>query len=80
MLPLKGKDKWGNFSVRVEGECLGTGNIMVSRWVTNHGIYGKYKGTLYGIRLDSIKATSASITDQSLYQNMINFESLKEGT
>ena len=46
---------------------------MVGTWDTNHGYFGNYKGTLYGIRLDSVKTASASITDQSLYQTMINF-------
>ncbi|MCK5514501.1 MAG: hypothetical protein KAJ00_08380, partial [Deltaproteobacteria bacterium] len=76
-LPLKGRDKWGPFSVKVVGEVFDTGKMMVGSWDTNHGYYGNYKGTLYGIRLDSVKTASASITDQSLYQTMINFESLK---
>jgi hypothetical protein len=77
-LPLKGKDKWGPFSVQVVAEVFDTGKMMVGTWDTNHGSFGNYKGTLYGIRLDSVKTTSASITDQSLYQIMINFESLKQ--
>ncbi len=77
MVPLKGRDIWGPFSVKVVGEVLDTGKMMVGTWDTNHGSFGNYKGTLYGIRLDSVKTASASITDQSLYQTMINFESLK---
>ncbi len=76
-LPLKGRDKWGPFSVKVVGEVFDTGEVMVGSWDTDHGAYGSYKGTWYGIRLDSAKTASASITDQSLYQTMINFESLK---
>ncbi len=73
MVPLKGRDIWGPFSVKVVGEVLDTGKMMVGTWDTDHGSFGNYKGTLYGIRLDSVKTTSASITDQSLYQTMINF-------
>jgi hypothetical protein len=73
-LPLKGKDKWGPFSVQVAGEVFDTGKMMVGSWDTNHGAYGNYKGTFYGIRLDSAKTASAGITDQSLYQTMINFD------
>ena len=51
---------------------------MVGTWDTDHGYFGNYKGTLYGIRLDSAKTASVSIADQSLYQTMINFESLKQ--
>ncbi len=76
-LPLKGRDKWGPFSVQVAGKVFDTGKMMVGSWDTNHGSFGNYKGTLYGIRLDSVKTASAGITDQSLYQTMINFESLK---
>jgi hypothetical protein len=72
-LPLKGKDKWGPFSVEVVGEVFDTGEMMVGTWDTDHGAFGNYKGTLYGIRLDSVKTASAGITDQSLYQTMINF-------
>ena len=73
MVPLKGRDIWGPFSVKVVGEVFDTGKMMVGTWDTNHGSFGNYKGTLYGIRLDSVKTASASITDQSLYQTMINF-------
>lgn len=76
-LPLKGRDVWGPFSVQVAGKVFDTGEIMIGSWDTDHGAYGNYKGIFYGIRLDSGKAASASITDQSLYQTMINFESLK---
>ena len=76
-LPLKGRDKWGPFSVQVVAEVFDTGKTMVGTWDTDHGYYGNYKGTLYGIRLDSVKTASASIADQSLYQTMINFESIK---
>ncbi len=79
-IPLKGKDNWGSFSVKTEGEVLGTGKMMAGSYHTNHGFFGHYKGTLYGIRLDSVKTTLTSITNQSLYQTMLNFESLKEGT
>jgi hypothetical protein len=72
-IPLKGRDKWGPFSVQVVGEIIGTGEMMVGSWDTDHGSFGNYKGTLYGIRLDSVKTASASITDQNLYQTMINF-------
>ncbi len=72
-LPLKGRDKWGPFSVKVVGDVLDTGKMMVGLWDTDHGAFGNYKGTWYGIRLDSVKTASASITDQSLYQTMINF-------
>ncbi len=72
-LPLKGRDIWGPFSVQVVGKVFDTGKMMVGSWDTNHGSFGNYKGTLYGIRLDSVKTASASITDQSLYQTMINF-------
>jgi len=77
-LPLKGRDKWGPFSVQVVAEVFDTGKMMVGTWDTNHGSFGNYKGTLYGIRLDSVETAPASITDQSLYQTMINFESLKQ--
>jgi len=77
MVPLKGRDIWGPFSVKVVGEVFDTGKTMVGTWDTDHGYYGNYKGTLYGIRLDSVKTASASIADQSLYQTMINFESIK---
>jgi hypothetical protein len=77
-LPLEGMDKWGPFSVQVVGKVFDTGKMMVGTWDTNHGAYGNYKGTFYGIRLDSVKTASASIADQSLYQTMINFESLKQ--
>ncbi len=46
---------------------------MVGSWDTDHGVWGIYKGTFYGIRLDSVKTASASITDQKLYQTMLNF-------
>jgi hypothetical protein len=72
-LPLKGRDKWGPFSVKVVGEVFDTGEVMVGSWDTDHGAYGSYKGTWYGIRLDSAKTASASITDESLYQTMVNF-------
>jgi len=72
-LPLKGRDKWGPFSVQVVGKVFDTGKMMVGSWDTDHGSFGNYKGTLYGIRLDSVKTASASITDESLYQTMINF-------
>ena len=61
------------------GEVFGPGKFMVGSWHTNHGSFGKYNGTFYGIRLDTVKKAFASITDQSLYQAMINFESLKQG-
>ena len=77
-LPLKGRDKWGPFSVQVVAEVFDTGKMMVGTWDTDHGYFGNYKGTLYGIRLDSVKTASASITDQSLYQTILNFESLKQ--
>ena len=78
VLLLKGKDLWGPFSVKVVGEVSDTGKTMAGTWDTDHGYYGNYKGTLYGIRLDSAKTASTSITDQSFYQTMINFEFLKQ--
>ena len=77
MVPLRGRDVWGPFSVKVVAGVFDTGKMMVGTWDTDHGSFGNYKGTLYGIRLDSVKTASASITDQSLYQAMINFESPK---
>ncbi len=80
--PLKGRDKWGPFDVETVGvifstgeygEFFSTGKFMVGSWDTDHGVCGNYKGTFYGIRLDSVKTASASITDQNLYQTMLNF-------
>jgi hypothetical protein len=80
--PLKGRDKWGPFDVDTVGEIFGTGGygeffstgkFMVGSWDTDHGVCGNYKGTFYGIRLDSVKTSSASITNQRLYQTMLNF-------
>ena len=34
---------------------------------------GNYKGKFYGVRLDSVKTSFASITDQRLYQTMLDF-------
>lgn len=87
-LPLRGRDIWGYFTVDTVaeifgtgefGEVFGTGKFMVGSWHTNHGSFGKYNGTFYGIRLDTVKKAFASITDQRLYQTMLNFESLKQG-
>ncbi len=80
--PLKGRDKWGPFNVDTVGKIFGTGGYgeffstgkyMVGSWDTDHGVCGSYKGTFYGIRLDSVKTPSASITDQRLYKIMLDF-------
>jgi hypothetical protein len=72
-VPLTGKDIWGPFSMKITGEFSNTEQMMAGTWDVNHGPWGNYKGTFYGVRLDSTRADSPSITDQKLYQSMIHF-------
>ena len=75
-VPLIGKDAWGPFSLKITGEF--SNQMMVGSWDVNHGPFGNYTGTLYGIRLDPAKTASASIADQNLYQAMLDFNHVKE--
>jgi len=72
-IPLNGGDIWGPFTVKVKGKVLKGGKKMVGTWHCNHGFFGDYRGTLYGIRLGQKKIASASILDEDLYQLLLDF-------
>tara|TARA_B100000959_G_C14866791_1_gene576602 strand:+ start:13 stop:768 length:756 start_codon:yes stop_codon:yes gene_type:complete len=77
-VPLRGGDLWGPFTVKVEAKVLNQGKIMEGTWDTNHGFFGDYKGTLYGVRLGPDEKDSASIANEDLYQAMMNFDPEKK--
>ncbi len=75
-VPLQGNDAWGPFALKMTGEF--SNQVMVGSWVVNHGLFGGYTGTLYGIRLNPARTTSASVTDENLYQALLDFSHVKE--
>jgi len=77
-VPLKGRDNWGPFTTVVKAEVFNKGEIMIGSWHCDHGIYGDYRGTLYGVRLDQATKALGSSHNDVLYNILINFNPNKK--